>query len=347
MRWLLPVVVAAAWSAATLLAAPGTGGEVAFYSDRAGGGGSGADLYVMNGDGTHVRRLTYGRVAHEGEFDSLSAVGVDPPHWSPDRRKILFAGSRDGIYVVGADGKGQRRLATNAYLPEWSPDGKQILFTRGRGNSVDLWVMRSNGSGQRRLAKDGLWSEWSPTGRTIAFLRFRGKAAFRGPADLWMMKPDGNEQRRLAKNAFDVDWSPNGRWISFTRQEGGLVSIYLIRERGRERRLVKDSSGVTLVAWSPGGRQLAYVGQHGLKKDIAVVGIDGSKRRWLTNDGADEAFLAWSSDGQRVVFTINFVANPNVRRGFELFSVSARGGDRQRLTRTRANDVAPSFKPTR
>lgn len=349
MRWvLLVVVLAAACAAATVLAASGAGGEVAFYSDRAGGGGSGADLYVMNGDGTGVRRLTHGRVAHEGEFDSLSALGVDPPQWSPDNTKILFAGSRDGVYVVGADGRGQRQLATNAYLPEWSPDGSQIVFTRGRAKTVDLWVMRANGSGQRRLAENGLWSEWSPTGRTIAFLRFRGKTAFVGRADLWVMKPDGSGQRRIAKNvSADVNWSPNGRWISFTRQQGGLVAVYLIPERGRERLVVKDSSGTTPVAWSPGGQQLAYVGEHGLKKDVAVVRIDGGKKRWLTNDRANEAFLAWSADGQRIVFTINFVGSATARSGFDLFSISARGGDRKRLTRTRGNDVAPVFKPTR
>jgi Tol biopolymer transport system component len=349
MRWvLLVLVVAVAYPAATLLAASGTGGDVAFYSDRAGGGGSGADLYLMKGDGTDVRRLTHGRVAHEGEFDSLSALGVDPPHWSPDRTKILFAGSRDGVYLVGANGTGQRQLATNAYLPEWSPDGRQIVFTRGRGNTVDLWVMRANGSGQRRLAPNGLWAQWSPTGRTIAFLRFREKTAFRGPADLWVMRPDRSQQRRIAKNAFDVNWSPNGRWISFTRQRGGLVSIFLIRERGRERLVVDDSSGVTPVAWSPGGQQLAYVGEHNQKTDIAVVRINGTGKRWITNDATKEAFLAWTADSRRIAFTINFIGSTaNPQAGFELFSVDARGGGRMRLTRTKANDVAPAFKPTR
>ena len=53
------------------------------------------------------------------------------PHWSPDGRWIAFSPSRDhqaGIFVVGADGTGLRRLSQTGSWPVWWPDGKHIGY---------------------------------------------------------------------------------------------------------------------------------------------------------------------------------------------------------------------------
>ena len=62
---------------------------------------------------------------------------VQTPVWSPDGRRIAFLSRRDGskeVYVVNADGSGQRRLTRDARFPAtpaWSPDGRQIAFEGG------------------------------------------------------------------------------------------------------------------------------------------------------------------------------------------------------------------------
>ena len=59
---------------------------------------------------------------------------VQTPAWSPDGRRIAFLSRRDGnkaVYLVNADGSGQRRLtrdASNTATPAWSPDGRKIAF---------------------------------------------------------------------------------------------------------------------------------------------------------------------------------------------------------------------------
>jgi len=108
-----------------------------------------SDIYVMNADGSGIRRLTHKRT-YDGE-----------PAWSPDGRKIAFqskrrvGGSSGEIYVMNADGSGKRNLTRNPAQdgsPSWSPDGRRIAFVSNRdGRRFEAHVMNADGSGQRSL----------------------------------------------------------------------------------------------------------------------------------------------------------------------------------------------------
>ena len=337
----LLLALAFACAGANVREAPAAGevGEIAFFSDRAGGG----DLYVMNGDGTGTRRLTRGSAVRDSKFDPLSTIGLEAPQWSPGGSQILFASERgDVLFVVDVDSRRQRRLASNAVTADWSPDGKTIAFAKGRGDAVDLWVMRADGSQQRRLTKNGWWPDWSPDGKTIAFLRFRGGVAFEGVEDLWLMRADGSQQRRLTKNAWSPDWSPDGASVLFMKSGKGGPDIYLTRVRGGgERVLVRSGES---PAWSPDGKQIAYVGEHG-SSDIAVIGVDGTRQAWLTADSAGDSSPAWSPDGKRIAFANDLTFTREYLEGEEIFVMEIDGSGRRRLTDNKANDLAPAWKP--
>ena len=114
------------------------------------GTASGFDIFVMDTDGTNVRRVT--------------TTGSDyDPHWSPDGTQIVFtrqevvdAGGRSvatsDIFVMKADGSDVRRLTngddrnTNLY-PQWAPDGTKIAYLAGiTGGPGALVVMNADGS---------------------------------------------------------------------------------------------------------------------------------------------------------------------------------------------------------
>jgi TolB protein len=72
-------------------------------------------VYVMEADGSNVRRLTQSR------------ADEDIPTWSPDGREVTFVSNRDGhleIYKMNRDGSNVRRLtntqADNTW-PFWAP----------------------------------------------------------------------------------------------------------------------------------------------------------------------------------------------------------------------------------
>ena len=104
-------------------------------------------VYVVNADGSGVRNLT----------PKPTGAAYAAPAWSPDGRKITFAGERDGnseIYLMNADGSGQRSLTSDlAYDgdPAWSPDGRKITFVSNRDGRYEVYVMNADGSGQRSL----------------------------------------------------------------------------------------------------------------------------------------------------------------------------------------------------
>ena len=86
--------------------------------------GNGGNIYVMNADGSGLRRLTYG-------FD---------PVLSPDGRQVAFTRWDEprGLWVINADGSGERLLlgANQPRSPDWSPDGRAIVFERAVGSTA-------------------------------------------------------------------------------------------------------------------------------------------------------------------------------------------------------------------
>jgi TolB protein len=195
------------------------------------------NLYVVNGDGSGLRRLR------------TQWAALVNPSWSADGNTIRY-----GRYRVHADGTGQTELPRSVPLPgAWSPDGQRIAFAvvdRSPGLRTDdanagLWVMNADGSGSRRVARNAASSDpaWSPDGRRIAFRRFDRLAE---NSDLYVVNADGSGLRRLTRHAASVAerahlarwfaWSPDGRTIAFLHNR----EVYIVKADGSgERRLTQ------------------------------------------------------------------------------------------------------------
>jgi TolB protein len=66
-----------------------------------------------------------------GEARRLTDPASTLPRWSPDGRWIAFSADRGfagGVFVIGSDGTGMRRLSETGGWPVWWPDGKRIAF---------------------------------------------------------------------------------------------------------------------------------------------------------------------------------------------------------------------------
>ncbi len=129
------------------------GEKIAFTVALGSGRDGNLEINVMNADGSGQRRLT------------RSTVRDSYPVWSPDGRSIVFEHRRRQgtshwvgawgykVYVMNADGSGQRRLMHGGSQPRWSPDGRKIAFVTKRDRDTDIYVMNADGSGQRNLTR--------------------------------------------------------------------------------------------------------------------------------------------------------------------------------------------------
>jgi Tol biopolymer transport system component len=315
------------------------------------------ELYVMNADGTGLRRLTRN-----------AALGPGPsadPVWSPDGRKLVFVkrverggapcrpvGRCDNeIYVMNADGTGLRRLTRNAVFdgsPVWSPDGGKIAFVRDRDRqTANIYVMNSDGSGQRRLTQTlrrRPWVElaWSPDWKKIAFV---ASAGHRGAADIFVINADGSGLRNVTNTvttSFDFAWSPDGRRIAYLEgSPGGPLSVVNADGTGKQRLTGPLMVDLGLPSWSPDGRTIAFTGG----SVIYSVHADGTGLRELTHGPGWNVDPRWSPDGRQILF-LSF-RDDLVHHAFDLFVMNADGSGQRNLTHTPGvSELAASWAPS-
>ncbi len=268
------------------------------------------DIYVMDADGTNVRRLTH----HPAEDTT--------PCWSPDGKQIAFSSQRDRdfknpipgvinfeIYMMDADGANVRRLTHDKAWdggPCWSPDGKQIALTSDRDGNPEVYVMDANGINLRNLtrhpANDG-GPSWSPDGRQIAFSSNRTEfGEFGARFKIYVMDADGENVRQLTAEPgwatdFSPCWSPDGKQIAFTSdRDGERMEIYVMNADGNNQtRLTHHPAQDLDPCWSSDGKQLVFSSNRDEESnvDIYVMDRDGSNVRRLTDHPAPDGFPRW------------------------------------------------------
>ena len=111
-------------------------------------GGVLSAIYLMNADGSDIRRIT------PPELEAFL------PDWSPDGKKIAFSTRsqyppntiNQETWVVNTDGRELKQVtfpgALHDFFPSWSPDGTFIAFERDAADfsSSGIFVIQADGS---------------------------------------------------------------------------------------------------------------------------------------------------------------------------------------------------------
>jgi Tol biopolymer transport system component len=213
-------------------------------------------IYVINGDGTGLRRVT------------RLLTDAREPAWSPDGRQIVFTReARAALLVVRADGTGQRVLFTRGIddtvdRPAWSPDGRWIAFGLREYGAGSIAVIRRDGRSLRYVT-DG------------------------------RVEPDETADPAEWADDHGPDWSPDGRRILFTRvvwlcPRCDQEEVFSANTDGSDVRWVTadHSSTSSRPSWSPDGSRIVAETSDG----IAIFDVTGKRLRILDRLGTEPAW---------------------------------------------------------
>jgi TolB protein len=272
--------------APTTSAGVATAGHIAFVRN--------GDIYVMNADGSGIRRLTTG--------------GAGQPAWSQDGKKLAFVriqGGNADVYTMNADGTGVVRVThASAYdgAPAWSPDGSKIAFASSRDGESRIYAMNANGTGVTLLTRHLLNQcthpcafvrspAWSPSGEKIAFVHRFGDF---GATRIEVVNSDGSGLTPLAAAglATGVSWSRTDR-IVFDRYTASTKwDIYVVKPDGTGLlALTHDTTTDEKPSWSPDGTRLAFASNRTLPWGIYAMNANGTGIARLSQGSGDQP--AW------------------------------------------------------
>ena len=296
-------------------------GKIAFTSNR---GGS-KQIWVMNPDGSDQTQLTFA-------FESAHV-----PSWSWDGTKIAFVGSwpcdcgnsqtTSHLYVMNADGSDQTLLTTewftatgptylkprvhNSVAPAWSPDGQLILIQKENsdnpGQVGKAYVIRADGTGLRDLSPSIHNADWSHDGKRIVF-DFNGLGIVTTPAP---SAGSGGDRADVSANGTTLTTRPGDRRASWSPDDSKIIF---------NRSPLGDGSA----------------------PHVFLMNADGSTPTDLTQQTADQ-LPAWAPDGTQIVFG-SFDPRSD-RDNHDIYSMSADGTGRTRLTTAPGRDGEPHWQP--
>lgn len=322
------------------------GTRIAFSSDRDGYRES--EIYVMDADGSNLRRLTF------------SAGWDGSPAWSPEGERIYFYSRRaagPGIYAMKADGTGEERIVADpaALSPAVTPRGR-VAYAARQNDRWGIFSVAPDGSDRRY--ESGRRHECGAP----AFDRASGRMVCHGSGDTTEASPiqspvpgpfvvDRQEVRLpdrplellAVRGAFPA-LGPGGRELVFSEHFERIVAA---RPDGSGQRTVfaPGDAAVWRPNWSRDGQWIACTkgptfGQPSARADIWKFRPDGSGAVNLTRElGANNGFPHFSPDGRRIVFRSGRDGN------HEIYLMNADGSGPRRLTDSGATDTMPAYAP--
>ena len=282
------------------------------------------DVYLMNVDGTDVRRLT-------------NDFGLSPT-WSPDGRLVAYSDFFFGLLAMNDDGSrratilegdfdSERSLLSLLIEPAWSPDGSKITFVKWtiplledgsldfQNSKRDIFVGDVDGGNITRLTNtltvDEFVPSWSPDGAKIVY----DHTIEGGEGDIWVMDADGSNKTRLGThpgNDSSPSFSPDGTQILFASSVDGDGEIYLMNADGTNIAQLTSNSDVDWApSWSPGGGRIVFYSDRDGDDEIYVMDRDGSNQSRLTNNSASDGDPQWAPRKRGIAVSESSVVIPD------------------------------------
>ena len=203
----------------------------------------GSTLFLMNPDGTNIRRLTendgnyIGRCSFSPGGNFIVYNGIDEID-DKEKAAVRVLNIKTGKIKVISD--------LDATFCDWSPDGKHIIFAKplSPGRSSTIWIMDADGHNPRELIPNPgrqvdnftihrSRPRWSPNGQKIVWTEIEhkwefvpniGNALIRKAYRYMICDRNGTNIKRLGipkdYHPYGIDWMDDGGSVVFTARAG-------------------------------------------------------------------------------------------------------------------------------
>jgi Tol biopolymer transport system component len=228
--------------------------------------------------------------------------------------------------------------------PSFSPDAKHLAYSARDVSKVSAFhiFVREVPAGAPRQLTTGPSSDvgpvWAPDGGTLAFLRI-GETG----TECIVIPADGGAERKIAGfgPAADagqpmpaVSFTPDGKSLAVVQTGERPAIVLAALDTGKLKPITNPpdgSPGDSTPAVSPTGGTLAFVRATGSNgndggADIWLCDLTGEGLRRLTFDDRGIRGIAWSRDGQDIIYSGNRVG------GWQIWRVPAFGGSPKEYT---------------
>jgi Tol biopolymer transport system component len=333
-----------------------------------------APFLLPAGDIGYLRRdQTQPGVSYANGKRGPTGADVRTPSWSPDGAQLVFSRfavdrAPDPKPLWSRNPKFE--LYTTTFLPSVDAAHGRFATSQREAGKFKLYIMETGKPARAILERPDLIlaPQWSADGKRIAmgvglfssFIDFA--AGNRKPVDpvngggqVAIINHDGSGFQVLTAGA------NNNAFPSFAPDGKHLVYRTLGPEGFGLRILdLADHSTATLTTawdnfplWSPRGDRIAFVRRNSTGDfQIFTIHPDGSGLKQLSTTHGNDAHLAWSPDGEHLLFATS-------RMGFkdealytdapqpygEIFAMKADGTDIQQLTDNQWEEGGPAWLP--
>lgn len=302
----------------------------------------GHEIYFLSDRNNGVVTLYRYNTQSRNVIEVLPAKGPDIKSASTDGSKIIYA-TVGALHVLDlATGKTRRvtlditgdfphlqphfvKVANQIVRAGVSPTGVRAVFA-AHGDILTVPVKHGNIRNiTRSPGADDRYPAWSPNGKWIAYFSDRS-----GGNELYLSPQDGLEPAKAINlghpNLFYYSpvWSPDNKKIAYTDQFHNLWYVNLTT--GKSVKVATDyyySINPVLgrptfdPVFSPDSHFLAYarlMPNH--MREVFIYALKTGKSRPVSNNLADERYIAWDKNGKYLYFTASTTIGPATGWGY-------------------------------
>lgn len=228
----------------------------------------------------------------------------DSPYIAPDGETVAFLRGPDVLWLMDADGGGQRQRLPDADIlhMDWSPDSRWIALSRTNlGHKEDIYILEADGGEPINVTlhpNDDFQPRWTDDGKRLTFAsrtddgQYMLKYIWLTREDYWMSPEEREEAAEELESGRD-DGDDEG-------EEDAVVEVVIDFDEIHERtaRIMNVRGGYDFYGKTPDGHHFAFPSGTLGGSDLWLVDWEGTRLHQVTEGGSNPEEITWSADGK-------------------------------------------------